>query len=176
MRQPSVFYARYLAKPNTLGMYPGRKPTDRLEPKKSSPRPTGPHAIMLYMIEQWYPDPGGERALGEPFTLGEFISRYNLTREKWDSPPCHASTLKARIKYLYERGYLAKAYIGASTWYHCISGTEVELGSKIDLAEYLPPPNPELTHINPSMLPTPAPEVEGEDALLKALREHGYLK
>lgn len=165
MRPTSVFYARAKAKVNDLGVT-----------RKKSLRPRGPHAVALYMIDSWFLSEG-QKPLGEPFTAAEFIARFRSEAEEiWDEPLALASTLKVRLAYLYDHGYLAKTYVDAKNWFICDLGAEKIMPSTAELAEA----KANLPDVGEGILAVPPPDLPTEDddyeeAFRKTLEDQGYL-
>ena len=170
MRPTSVFYARYRAKTNDLGIT-----------RQKHVRPQGSHALALYMIDNWWGDQGaGElnNPLGAPFTAAEFIARFRAEAvEIWDEPLVLASTLKLRLSYLYNHGYLAKTYVDAKNWFICNLGTEQVVPSQEELSEAkanLPTAGIGVISLPPPDLPTE--DDDYEESFRKTLEDQGYLK
>jgi len=174
MRPTTVFYSRYLPKPNDLGM------------KKGEKRPTGSHAICLYMIAAWWGEEegggGGAGAgvaiLGKPFTAAEFIARFQEEAENlWEEPGTSSSTLKVRLAYLYEGGYLAKTTLGAKNWFITTRGQKIAVPTKAEL-EAEKANLPSAAEIIPLNIPpeqVTEEEDSYEDEFRKILKDQGFI-
>ena len=167
-RLPSIFYARLKSKVNILGI---RSPDGKIK------IPTGACAITLHQIDTWW----GEATLSldllaSPFTTAEYMARYRSELDIWSMKQVRDNTLKARIRYLYESGYLARTIVGSNAWFYMPDGVEIPLVSdniEEEPVEIERPPIPWAGEEQTQVMVDE--DSEEEETFLSTLRKHGYL-